>query len=173
MSTKVKLNEGAWSNAIATFLSESGDFTGSRLVLDEKNSYDDLLQFDLVNYFGELDSKTTAKLEQRFKGLVEAKFNPDSHSSRHHVLTFTVRPPSPIVSANLVKLWNEQRRIFDAKHWPMWLLIASLVLSFGMIGHASYMLHQHTTSKDNPFAVILHNATFYLAKFYIFSNLSK
>jgi len=173
MSKKIKLNEDAWSNAIATFLSESGDFDGSRLVLDEKHSFDDLLQFDLVNFFGELDSKTTAKLEQRFHGLVEAKFNPDAHSSRQHVLTFTVRPPSPLVSATLVNLWNEQRRIFEARHWPTWLLLVLLVVSLGMIGHAAFMLHQHTTSKDNPFAVLLHNMTFQLAKLYFFANLSK
>jgi len=173
MSKKIKLNPDAWSNVIASFLSESGDFSGSRLVLDENHSFDDQLQFDLVNYFGELDSKTTAKLEQRFHGLVEAKFNPDSHSSRRHVLTFTVRPPTPLISATLVNIWNEQSRIFNASYLPTWLLVLFLIMSIGMIGHASHMLHQHTTSKENPFAVILHNLTFHLARLYLFTNLSK
>lgn len=171
MEKRLPLNANNWLTALSLFLEENEGFEGTTLVLDQKHSYNDILQFDLTNYNSELESKFISKLERRFGGLVTAQFNPDGHSSRNHVVTFVVRPPSPIISQMLQNIYAAQKTIIDAKPWPAWLLTILMFIALGAVGHASYLLHEHTTSKTNPFAILIHNVTFHLAKLYLFSGL--
>jgi len=162
----VKLNTDAWLSKLEDFFSEYEEFTDRALVLDESQSFDDVLVFDIVDFCGEVTSDVTTALDGEFAGAVAIGFRPDMSNSRRKIYYVTVRRPPNAVLRSLQKIYSQHdaeiQRIWQWKWLLLFLLFALLAT-----GHAAFLLHTHLTSHDQKMSVIGHFILNNLSRFYL------
>jgi hypothetical protein len=136
------LSPEKWLVAIKSVLSQFEEFQNTTIVLDQRNSFDDVLEFDINDYYGDMNYRVSEKLYERFGNLVSIQHSPDSQDSRRKIVTLKVtRPPPNVLTARTIPTWL------------LWLLVIFAVFQFMA---AIYFLNEHTRSRNDPFSVLIH-----------------
>lgn len=164
------LNAPEWQRKLADFFGQFEDFEGTSLILDTRTSFNDVLTFEVLGFSGEVTSGLTTLLNERFAGLVLIAFQPDVQSTRHKLLTATVRRPDGRVLEALRNVWRKQNALLASRAWPAWCIALALLVAFSVLGHASLLLHDHLTAHDKPFGVLAHFVLHRLAQLWLFAG---
>ena len=150
------LSPHKWQTAISGVLSNFDEFTGTNIVLDEKNSFDDVLEFDINDFYGDMNYRVSEKLYERFGNLVTIKHNPDSQDSRRKIVTIKVTRPPPDILDMLEQKWQHHSKVLSGYKIPNWALALLSVFAIFQFLSAIYLLHDHTQSRNDPFSLLLH-----------------
>lgn len=150
------LSPEKWLVAIKDVLCQFEEFQNTSIVLDQRNSFDDVLEFDINDYYGDMNYRVSEKLYERFGNLVSIQHSPNSQDSRRKIVTIKVTRPPPNILDLLEQKWQQHGEILSARTistWLLWLLFIFAVLQFAA---ALYFLNEHTRSRNDPFSVLIH-----------------
>lgn len=170
-SVRAELNADEWHRDLNEFLSEFEEMNGTSLILDEANSFKDVLSFDIANFFGDISSEFTIQLCRRYGNIVAVSFEPDPSFSRKKMVTLTVRLPASNSLQALHRIYGMQSALMENYAWPLWAAILLVVISLLILGHAAFSLHEYTTARDDPFSVLGHFFLHHLARLWLFAEL--
>lgn len=168
--TALTLNAVEWQRKLVEFFSQFDDFSGTSMTLDTRQSFDDVLHFDIAHFTGDITSELTSELSAAFAGLASISFQPDMQSSRRKLVTVTVRRPDGRVLQALRQIWRQQNAVLSVRAWPAWQIALFLASSALVLGHASLLLHNHLAANEEPFSVLAHFVLHRLAKLWLFAS---
>ena len=150
------LSPEKWLTAIKGVLSQFDEFQGTNIILDPQHSYDDVLEFDINDYYGDMNYRVSEKLYERFGNLVTIKHNPDTQDSRRKIVTIKVTRPPPDVLDMLEQKWQKHSKILSSYKPPNWALFLLTVFAIAQFVSALYFLYWHTQSRSDPFSLLIH-----------------
>lgn len=152
------LSPEKWLVAIKSVLCQFEEFQNTTIVLDQRNSFDDVLEFDINDYYGDMNYRVSEKLYDRFGSLVSIQHSPDLHDSRRKIVTIKVTRPPPNVLDLLEQKWQKHSEILSASTIPTWLLWLLFFIAVFNLAASIYFLNEHTRSRNDPFSVLIHAA---------------
>lgn len=161
------LNPERWQKTLQQTLERFSEFDGTKLLLDEPNSYDDVLRFDVLDFSGAISSDVTNELQKKFGNMVTLthEFNPQS--SRQKLVAIKVTRPEDAVLDYVVKLHDNYRAFLSKRNCNLPTLAVLFFIACGFVAHASYLLHEHTALKVDAFSLLLHFTTHKLATLFV------
>lgn len=155
----VALNPDNWQKALQKTLSKFSEFDGTKLVLDEPNSFQDLLRFDVIGFRDTITSEITNELQRAFAGLVSISYEFNPQNTREKLVSVKVVRPQSNVLDRVMKLHDKYLSRIAWKGWNLWLLGTVMTVDFMLIIHACYLLNEHTALKSDSFSLLLHFIT--------------
>jgi len=163
------LDADAWTEELQDFFADFDEFSERDLILDEAQSFNDVLVFDIAGVCSEITSDVTTALERSFAGQVTLGFTHDLSNSRRKNISVTVRRPSPKVMRVLRGIYEYHAREISAA-WSWKVLIVCLLVALLLTGHAAYTLHEHLEARDKPLSVLSHFVVHNLARLWLFAS---
>lgn len=150
------LSPEKWLVAIKDVLSQFEEFQNTSIVLDQRNSFDDVLEFDINDYYGDMNYRVSEKLYERFGNLVSIQHSPNLQDSRRKIVTIKVTRPPPNILDLLEQKWQQHGEILSARTIPVWFLWLLFIFAVLQFAAALKLLNEHTQSRNDPFSVLIH-----------------
>lgn len=150
------LSPEKWLVNIQSVLQKFEEFKGIVPVFDDKNSFDDVLEFDINDYVGEINSRVSEEMNRRFGNTIGITYAPDQQNSRRKIVTIKVTRPESDVMDYLEKIWEKQDKILSTFALPKWLAYLLVLLAVAQLIFSLYLLNAHTQSRSDPFSLLLH-----------------